>query len=142
MKTKQTVGPVSCTGRAVAARRRPYIALLLALCSLPHAHAGAARTAAAAAAPAPDQPTGHIVDLPPLLVEEGVKVRPWLYAEIPGMIVLSRCSSSTTTEFIRGEFRAQQLLNLILPESLRAKYSQPRLMVLSTKAQTATAEQV
>jgi hypothetical protein len=78
---------------------------------------------------AADEP---VVLLPPLIVEESrtKKARPWYYAEGPGFEVLSRCSENITEEFARSFYRANQLLQILVPPQFQAKLSVPQEILL------------
>lgn len=82
--------------------------------------------ARAAAAGDLDQP----VALPPFIVEEPAKGRPWRFAEADGNEVLSRCSDPVTQRVVTAHRRLHRLLDEILPRALRLKLTVPKALIL------------
>ena len=76
--------------------------------------------------PAADQP----VALPPFIVEDAIKGRPWRYAEGGGFEILSRSADGTTQRVLEAHYRLHQLLAEILPEPLQFKLAVPKAVIL------------
>lgn len=87
---------------------------------------------AAAMAPAADVPraTGPAIELPPMMVEETVSSAPWLHASAGGAEFLSRCSSSTTRDFVSAWLAKMQLVRVLVPEEFLARTDASTLIVL------------
>src|SRR5436305_679334 len=83
-------------------------------------------TARAADAPV----NGGVVELPPMLVEASVSGVPWLYADADGIEFLSRCSASTTRDFVETWVAKMQLVRTLVPAELLARMDVPAVFVL------------
>lgn len=105
--------------------RRPFppsFALALACAALVFpAHARLA-----AAVPADEA----AVALPPFIVEEFSKGRPWRYGEAMDFEILSRCDDSTTRRVVEAHHQLHALLAEILPPKLQLKLTLPRSLIL------------
>lgn len=73
--------------------------------------------------------TGPVVRLPPLLVESSTG-QPWLYCEVDGFEILSRCSQATTKQLVHAFVRANQGLSSLLPSKMRLCTDAPQLLLL------------
>ncbi len=82
---------------------------------------------AGVALPAADE---QAVALPPFLVEEAAKGPPWRYTESMGYEILARCNDATTRRVLEVHFALYQLLNEILPRSLRLEFTLPKTLIL------------
>jgi hypothetical protein len=116
--------------------RRPAIACL----ALGVLAAGLAPHARAAAAPARNP--GPAVELPPMMVEESVSSAPWLHVEVGGAEFLSRCSDSTTRQFVEAWLEKMQLVRALVPEEFLGRTDAPTVLVLYAQSlqQTVSAE--
>lgn len=70
------------------------------------------------------------IALPPFIVEEAAKGRPWRYTEAEGNEVLSRCSDPVTQKVVEAHHRLHQLLGEILPKALQLKLAVPKALIL------------
>jgi hypothetical protein len=70
------------------------------------------------------------VSLPPFIVEEATKGRPWRYTEAMGYEILSRCADPVTRRVVEAHYQLHQLLAEILPAQLQVRMSVPRMLVL------------
>ena len=118
--------------------KRPTTATRLALMSallLSALPSGAARGAETRINSAP-------IELPPMLVEESNSSTPWLYVNVGGTEYLSRCSSSTTRDFITAVLARTQLMRVLVPEEFLARSDVPDVIVLYAQdlKQTVSAE--
>ncbi|MBL9200588.1 MAG: hypothetical protein JNL39_08780 [Opitutaceae bacterium] len=95
----------------------------------------------AAAAEAP-RSAGPAIELPPMMVEETVASAPWLHTSAGGAEFLSRCSSSTTRDFVSAWVAKMQLVRVLVPEEFLARTDAPTLIVLYSQGleQTVSAE--
>lgn len=93
---------------------------------------------------AADQPaaTHPTVELPPMIVEESTASTPWLYVHAGGSEFLSRCSGSTTRQFIEAWLEKMQLVPVLVPEDFLARMDAPAVFVLYSQdlKQTVSAE--
>ncbi len=71
-----------------------------------------------------------VVQLPPMIVLESSKAPPWLYAKTGHREILSRCSASTTREFVEAEHRIRHLLKALVPDSFFVKMDVPQVTVI------------
>jgi hypothetical protein len=96
---------------------------------------GALRAADARAGSAP-------IELPPMLVEESNSSVPWLYVSVGGTEYLSRCSRTTTRDFITAVLARTQLMRVLVPEEFLARSDVPEVIVLYAQdlKQTVSAE--
>lgn len=78
---------------------------------------------------APGETASSVVRLPPLLVESS-SGQPWLYSEIDGFEILSRCSQTTTKQLIRAFVAANEGLNQLLPKRFQLRTDEPQLLLL------------
>ena len=78
----------------------------------------------AAAAEAPT------IVLPPMLVEESKSTVPWYYVNLGATEFLSRCSESTTWDFVRAWQEKTQLMHVLVPEEFLARSDAPSVIVL------------
>jgi hypothetical protein len=69
------------------------------------------------------------VTLPPLIVESSTDPA-WLYVEAPGFVVLSQLPQEATKRFVRDYYRYHEMLSIVLPPDLRAKYDVPERVIL------------
>ncbi len=90
----------------------------------------------------PARATGAPVELPPMMVEESTASAPWLYVHAGGTEFLSRCSASTTRQFVEGWLTQMQLVQTLVPEGFLARMDVPAIFVLYTQdlKQTVSAE--
>ncbi|MDO8543325.1 MAG: hypothetical protein Q7S40_23045 [Opitutaceae bacterium] len=93
----------------------------------------AAETREATAAP---------VELPPMMVEESISSAPWFHVHVGGAEFLSRCSASTTRQFIEAWLTRMQLVRVLVPEDFLARMDVPTVIVLYAQdlQQTISAE--
>lgn len=70
------------------------------------------------------------VELPPMLIEESKSSVPWLYVNIGGTEFLSRCSASTTSEFIEAWLAKMQLMRVLVPAEFLTRTDVPAVCVL------------
>ncbi|MSU66442.1 MAG: hypothetical protein EXS38_10145 [Opitutus sp.] len=70
------------------------------------------------------------IALPPFIVEDAIKGRPWRYAEGGGFEILSRSSDGITQRVLDAHHRLHQLLAEILPDTLQVKLGVPRAVIL------------
>ena len=68
------------------------------------------------------------VQLPPFIVETTIGPT-WRYTEIPRFEILSRCNDLTTEQLALAFHRANQLLNLVLPERFQLALDTPRTLI-------------
>jgi hypothetical protein len=94
------------------------------------------------AADAPSAALGAAVELPPMMVEESVSTVPWLYVNAGGAEFLSRCSASTTRQFVEAWLAKMQLVRVLVPEEFLARTDVPTVVVLYAQdlQQTVSAE--
>ncbi len=87
-------------------------------------------------------PPGAAVELPPMLVEESTSSAPWYYAQADGAEFLSRCSASTTRQFIAAWLAKMQLVRVLVPGEFLARTDMPTVIVLYAQdlQQTVSAE--
>jgi hypothetical protein len=69
-----------------------------------------------------------VVRLPPLLVESSTG-QPWLFCEIDGFEILSRCSKATTAQLVHAFSSANAAFDTMLPERLRFRTEAPQLLL-------------
>jgi hypothetical protein len=79
-----------------------------------------------------------VVELPPMIVADRLKTRPWRYLEIPGYEVLSRASDSHTRDVVETHHRLEHLLSLVLPPDLQVRSDVPSPLLLSNEVETPT----
>jgi hypothetical protein len=71
-----------------------------------------------------------IVSLPPLMVEEkGIALR-WRYLELPGLELLSVCDDATAEKLVRRQLRLEELLRVLLPNTMRVQLAVPEAYIL------------
>ena len=75
-------------------------------------------------------PAAPVVELPPMLVEESVSSVPWLYVKVGGTEFLSRCSHSTTRDFVEAWLTRLQLVRALVPEEFLGRMDVPSVFVL------------
>lgn len=80
----------------------------------------------------------ELVELPPLEIVAAERARPWYYGRIPDAEILSRCTDSETEAFIHTRHRLKELLKMVLPDDLHAKYDVPEVIILSDSRSTPT----
>ena len=82
------------------------------------------------------------VELPPMMVEESITSTPWLYVNTGGNEFLSRCSSSTTRNFVEAWLSKMQLVKVLVPEEFLARMDVPSVFVIYSQdlKQTVSAE--
>lgn len=82
------------------------------------------------------------VELPPMMVEETVSSAPWLYVSVGGAEFLSRCSDSTTRQFVEAWLEKMQLVQALVPAEFLPRSDVPTLLVLYSQnlQQTVSAE--
>lgn len=73
---------------------------------------------------------GAPVELPPMMVEESVSSVPWLYVSVGGAEFLSRCSASTTRQFVEAWLTKMRLVRVLVPEEFLARMDVPAIVVL------------
>lgn len=73
--------------------------------------------------------SGSVVKLPPLLVESSTG-QPWLFCRTGEFNILSRCSTETTQKLVQSFARANQALEILLPQRLRFRTQAPQLVLL------------
>jgi hypothetical protein len=85
---------------------------------------------------------GPPVELPPMLVEESTAAVPWLYVHAGGTEFLSRCSASTTRQFVDAWLAKMQLVRALVPDEFFARMDVPAVFVLYAQdlKQTVSAE--
>lgn len=88
----------------------------------------AAGTAATLAEPA--------VELPPMIIEETSKAPTWLYVFAGDTEFLSRCTESTTRDFVTAQLRIHQLLREFVPAEFLAKDAIPMVSILVPQGST------
>lgn len=66
--------------------------------------------------------------LPPLIIESTIGPT-WRYTEIPRFEILSRCNDLTTEQLALAFHRANQLLNLVLPERFQLALDVPLTLI-------------
>ncbi len=110
-------GQIRRAARAVAGAGLGWILAMLGVLS-----SHAAEAAAASAEP--------VIELPPMIVTESSKGPPWLYAQTSAGEFLSRCSQSTTREFIETRQRLVHILQVLVPEAFFVKMDVPSVTVL------------
>ena len=110
-------GQIRRAARAVAGAGLGWILAMLGGLS-----SHAAEAAAASAEP--------VIELPPMIVTESSKGPPWLYAQTSAGEFLSRCSQSTTREFIETRQRLVHILQVLVPEAFLVKMDVPSVTVL------------
>src|SRR5687767_13716321 len=115
-------------------RRASVICILLTL--------SASRLSLPVLAADPPVATGGPVELPPMLVEESISTAPWLYVSVEGNEFLSRCSASTTRNFVEGWLAKMQLVRVLVPEEFLGRMDVPAVFVLYSQdlQQTVSAE--
>ncbi len=96
------------------------IVLLIALA------AGCTHFAGAASIVRPELISGATVRLPPFLVVGGTTT--WFYGELPGLYVLSACSSEVTKGFVGRYIRSKAEFAVLVPEKFRQ--GEPELLIL------------
>lgn len=99
----------------------------------------------ASTVPPPAAPSGprRSIPLPPFLVEESLGKRPWRYAGLPGLEVLSHCPDEVTTKVVAQYYRLHALLQLVLPRELQGRTDTPVSFILyDTDGQTALSRQL
>ncbi|MDP3073682.1 MAG: hypothetical protein Q8N18_25585 [Opitutaceae bacterium] len=102
---------------------RPTVIIWLAL-GLAAGWAGPRGQAAAARA------AGPAIELPPMMVEESVSSVPWLHANVGGAEFLSRCTVTTTRQFIEAWLAQMQLVRALVPGEFLARTDVPEVLVL------------
>jgi hypothetical protein len=100
------------------------LALALLAWALPPALSLSLRAADASAA------MGAPVELPPMMVEESVSSVPWLHVNVGGAEFLSRCSASTTRQFVEAWLTKMRLVRVLVPEEFLARMDVPAVVVL------------
>lgn len=100
----------------------------------------AAFLASVGAHAAPEIKTEMNVLLPPLIVESTMGPT-WRYTEIPSFEILSRCNDLTTEQLALTFHRANQLLNLVLPERFQLALDVPRTLIFYDEALWPVSEQ-
>lgn len=89
------------------------------------------------AAPGADAPAAEpIVELPPLIVADSAGARPWRYAAIDGVEVLSRCDDAITCDWLQRHQRLTELFALVLPPDLQFRTRMPVTIILVDAAAT------
>lgn len=114
-----SAGPI---GRAVRAFAGMAWGGRFAMALLAPAALQGAESAAASSEP--------VIELPPMIVAESAKGPPWLYAQTSAGEFLSRCSLSTTREFIETRQRLVHILQVLVPETFFVKMDVPSVTVL------------
>jgi hypothetical protein len=86
--------------------------------------------------------TGAAIELPPMMVEESISSAPWFYVKVGDDEFLSRCSPSTTRQFVEGWLTKMQLVRVLVPEEFLARMDVPSIFVLYAQdlKQTVSAE--
>jgi len=80
------------------------------------------------------------VQLPPYIVETAIGPT-WRYTEIPRFEILSRCNDLTTEQLALTFHRANQLLNMVLPERFQLALDVPRALIFYDESLWPVAEQ-
>ena len=70
------------------------------------------------------------VQLPPMLLQEKVKLPPWRYTRIAGLEVLSRCEDTTTKDFLRSYLHMQHVLRALVPDAFLWRQEMPYILLL------------
>lgn len=68
------------------------------------------------------------VQLPPFIVETTIGPT-WRYTQIPRFEILSRCNDLTTEQLALAFHKANQLLDLVLPERFQLTFDAPRALI-------------
>lgn len=85
------------------------------------------------AAVSPEVPQGAVIELPPMIVAGAAKGPPWLYAQTSAGEFLSRCSASTTRQFIETRLRLMQVLQILVPEEFFVRMDLPGVTILDVQ---------
>ena len=77
-----------------------------------------------------------------MMVEESVAGAPWLHVSAGGAEFLSRCSDSTTRQFIEAWLNRMQLMRALVPEEFLVRTDAPTVLILYSQniEQTISAE--
>ena len=77
-----------------------------------------------------------------MMVEESVSSAPWLHVSVEGNEILSRCSASTTRDFVEAWLTKMQLVRALVPEEFMARMDVPAVFILYSQdlKQTVSAE--
>ena len=77
-----------------------------------------------------------------MMVEESISSVPWLYVIADNTEFLSRCSASTTSDFVEAWLTKMQLVRALVPETFLARMDVPTVFVLYAQdlQQTVSAE--
>ncbi|AOS46370.1 hypothetical protein Verru16b_03474 [Lacunisphaera limnophila] len=89
---------------------------------------------------APEAQTEMSVQLPPFIVESTIGPT-WRYTEIPRFEILSRCNDVTTERLALAFHRANQLLELVLPERFQLTLDVPQALIFYDEKLWPVAEQ-
>jgi hypothetical protein len=86
--------------------------------------------AAVMAASAAETPTGPVVELPPMIIEESASLPPWLYVRADDTEYLSRCTAATTRGYVEMRRSRMQWVRALFPAELLARFDVPGVTVL------------
>lgn len=79
---------------------------------------------------AAESPIGPVVELPPMVIEEHSNLPPWLYVQADGGEYLSRCSASTTRDYVDMRRTRMQWVRSLFPDALMVHMAVPAVTVL------------
>jgi hypothetical protein len=79
-----------------------------------------------------------VVELPPMIVADKLRTKPWSYVAAPGYEVLSRASAANTRDVVEANFRLDHLLRLVLPPELQVRTQVPSPFLLTNEQETPT----
>lgn len=85
---------------------------------------------------APAAAEDPVVELPPMIVTNTGRLRPWHYASMRGYEVLSRTTDRNTREFMAALHRMEFSLRAIVPEQLQLRSEVPDIVILSESSET------
>ncbi|MEY4940800.1 MAG: hypothetical protein RIQ93_2535 [Verrucomicrobiota bacterium] len=94
------------------------------------------------AAGAVEVPVGPVIELPPMIVAGSAKGPPWLYAQTNVGEFLSRCSASTTRQFIETRQRLVHVLQILVPEEFFVRMDVPGVTILDAQGRSASNDAV
>lgn len=89
---------------------------------------------------APQTKTEMSVQLPPFIVDSTIGPT-WRYTEINRFEILSRCNDLTTDQLVLAVHRANELLDLVLPERFRLLFDVPQTVIFYDEELWPVAEQ-
>jgi hypothetical protein len=89
---------------------------------------------------APETKTEMSVQLPPFIVESTIGPA-WRYTKIPRFEILSRCNDLTTERLAQAFHRANQFLDLVLPDRFQLALDAPQALIFYDKKLWPVAEQ-